>query len=136
MFSRTRQAVLAAETAVRFDRNENKRNRNELIGKFSFQQRLRDEREQKRSNLDERHRHLFDIIATRLAIERNEVEENILDSTNVKLFSRLITVSMRKSNEFSRTFPSVLVDGSIFHCRWFSILDLLLSRARARNSFR
>jgi len=44
---------------------------------------LRDEREQKRANLDERHRHLFDIIATRLGIERNEVEDNVLDSSNV-----------------------------------------------------
>lgn len=50
---------------------------------FFFKQRLRDEREQKRASLDERHRYLFDIIAIRLAIDRTEVEDNILETPHV-----------------------------------------------------
>ncbi|CAF4427535.1 unnamed protein product, partial [Adineta steineri] len=51
-------------------------------------QRLRDEREQKRATLDERHRYLFDIIATRLGIDKSEVEENVLDSNNFQLMDQ------------------------------------------------
>ncbi|CAF0880138.1 unnamed protein product [Rotaria sordida] len=53
-----------------------------------MQQRLREEREGKRSTLDERHRHLFDIIATRLGIERSEVEDNVIDSHNFHLMDQ------------------------------------------------
>ncbi|CAF0837526.1 unnamed protein product [Adineta steineri] len=53
-----------------------------------IQQRLRDEREQKRATLDERHRYLFDIIATRLGIDKSEVEENVLDSNNFQLMDQ------------------------------------------------
>ncbi|CAF0723345.1 unnamed protein product [Didymodactylos carnosus] len=49
------------------------------------QARAREEREGKRSHLDERHHHLFDILATRLGIERHEVEDSILDSPNFSL---------------------------------------------------
>ncbi len=95
MFSRSRPNVSIVEYAVRIFRLDC------YVGIFVFfllQQRLRDERENKRANLDERHRHLFDIIATRLGIERSEVEDNVLDSPNVSLF---ILHSMIQKFDFS-----------------------------------
>ncbi|CAF1008159.1 unnamed protein product [Rotaria sordida] len=57
-----------------------------------IQQRLRDEREQKRSRLDERHRYLFDIIATRIDKDRSAVEDNILESVNFNLMNQFFNV--------------------------------------------
>ncbi|CAF4402891.1 unnamed protein product [Rotaria socialis] len=53
-----------------------------------IQQRLRDEREQKRSGLDDRHRYFFDIIATRIGKLRSEVEDNILESPNFNFMNQ------------------------------------------------
>ncbi|CAF3405686.1 unnamed protein product [Rotaria sp. Silwood1] len=53
-----------------------------------YAQRLRDEREQKRSGLDERHRYLFDIIATRIDKDRSAVEDNVLESVNFNFMNK------------------------------------------------
>ncbi|UJR23298.1 hypothetical protein I4U23_026313 [Adineta vaga] len=66
MFSRLRQNISAVEYA----------------------QRLREEREQKRAHLDERNRYFFDLIATRLDVDRNEIEDNILESPNFNLMDQ------------------------------------------------
>ncbi|CAF2198528.1 unnamed protein product [Rotaria magnacalcarata] len=55
-----------------------------------YAQRLRDEREQKRSSLDDRHRYFFDIIATRIGKLRSEVEDNILESPNFNLMDQFL----------------------------------------------
>lgn len=84
MFPRTRPALSLAEYAVRLA------NRSAGENLLVFQQRLHDEREQKRAGFDERHRYLFDLLATRLAFERSDVEDQILESSHV---SRLRTSS-------------------------------------------
>ena len=70
------------------------------------QQRLREEREQKRASLDERHRHLFDIIAVRLAIDRSEIEDHVLESSNVRITSSELILQRRRQRDSSRLVES------------------------------
>lgn len=44
---------------------------------------LKEERDAKRSTLDDRHYHIFQIVADRLGLDKNEVEEASLDGNQV-----------------------------------------------------
>ena len=48
------------------------------------QQKLKEEKEAKRATLDSRHQFLFSTVATKLRIPENEVEDFILEGTQVK----------------------------------------------------
>jgi hypothetical protein len=48
-----------------------------------FKAKLKEEREAKRSTLDERHYHLFEIVGNRVGVEKLEVEDAILDGAQV-----------------------------------------------------
>lgn len=50
---------------------------------FSLKAKLKEEREQKRSSLDERHYFILQIVADRLGLEKNEVEDAILEGNQV-----------------------------------------------------
>ena len=54
------------------------------IKNISWQQRLREERDQKRSQLTGPHNYIISIIAENLGIDKNEVEESLLDGVQVK----------------------------------------------------
>ena len=47
------------------------------------QQKLKEEKEVKRATLDSRHQFLFSTVATKLCIPENEVEDFILEGTQV-----------------------------------------------------
>ena len=48
---------------------------------------LKEERDAKRSTLDDRHYHIFQIVADRLGLDKNEVEEASLDGNQVNTSS-------------------------------------------------
>ena len=48
-----------------------------------FQQKLKEEREAKRSQLDERHNYILQTVADSLGLEYSEVEDAILEGTQV-----------------------------------------------------
>lgn len=48
------------------------------------QQKLKEEREAKRSQLDERHTYVLQIVADSLGLERSEVEDAILEGSQVR----------------------------------------------------
>lgn len=56
---------------------------------YIFQQKLKEEREAKRAQLDERHGYLLTTIADSLAIEKSEVEDSVLEGAQVKLLEIL-----------------------------------------------
>ncbi len=49
-----------------------------------FKAKLKEEREQKRSLLDERHNFILQIVADRLGIDKIEVEDAMLDGSQVE----------------------------------------------------
>lgn len=50
-----------------------------------FKAKLKEERDAKRSRLDDRHFHIFQIVNDRLGLEKNEVEEACLEGNQVVL---------------------------------------------------
>lgn len=50
---------------------------------FCLQQKLKEEKEAKRATLDSRHQFLFSTVATKLRIPESEVEDFILEGTQV-----------------------------------------------------
>ncbi|CAF1610032.1 unnamed protein product, partial [Adineta ricciae] len=98
MMTRTRPNVSAAELA----------------------QRIRDERDQKRATLDETHRHLFDIIATRLGIDRSEVEDNVVESQNFNLIDEFFEVNGNQYLVFFYQEPEVQHNETDSHRRGYS----------------
>ncbi len=50
---------------------------------FILKAKLKEERDAKRATLDDRHYHVFQIVADRLGIDKNEVEESALDGNQV-----------------------------------------------------
>ena len=60
-----------------------------------LQQKLKEEREAKRSQLDERHNYILNTVADCLNLEHSEVEDAILEGTQVLLFTyHILLVSM------------------------------------------
>ena len=49
------------------------------------QAKLKEEREAKRNSLDDRHAHLFQIVADRLGLDKNEVEDFVLEGNQVNM---------------------------------------------------
>ena len=56
-----------------------------------FQQKLKEEREAKRSQLDERHNYILQIVADSLGLEYSEVEDAILEGTQVFSLNKFIS---------------------------------------------
>ncbi len=50
---------------------------------FCSKARLKEEKEAKRATLDERHTYLFTIVSDRLGLEYPEVEDSIIEGTQV-----------------------------------------------------
>lgn len=51
--------------------------------KFFFKAKLKEERDAKRSLLDDRHYHIFQIVSDRLSLEKSEVEDSAIEGNQV-----------------------------------------------------
>ena len=58
---------------------------------LSFQQKLKEEREAKRSQLDDRHGYVLKTVADALGLDYSDVEDSILEGAQVRMSNVIVT---------------------------------------------
>ncbi|KAK7114141.1 hypothetical protein V1264_000253 [Littorina saxatilis] len=77
------------------------------------QQRLREEREQKRMQLDKRHHYIIQMVAHCMGLEKNDVEEHLLEATAIQTMNNFLAANGEKKLMFYYQEPEVIeVDGN------------------------
>ena len=64
-----------------------------ILFHISFQQKLKEEREAKRAQLDDRHDYILVTVADALGLDKSEVEDAILEGTQVS-YCKMMTVGI------------------------------------------